>query len=165
MKSTGKIACMLMSVWLLYGCGGIWYAPVGKTVPQDKLIPLVTTGRQTGLWTTRDLSLSFSYEVVQNQWKIEGTIEYDGSLKNNFIVLDYFHMDVLFVDDRGKILSMNGLMSTGPTYLEYPESFAISVPLPPGARALAFSYRGQAKEMGAHREGGLGTYFWEYPIR
>jgi uncharacterized protein YceK len=153
---------VLMILALLTGCGSLSFSVVGKTVSEGNRIPLVESGTENAHWQTRDLTLTYRYERNQSNLSLEGTVDLDASLRNNFTYIEYFHMDVIFLDSQGKVLEMRGLISSSPEPIDRPINFRRMLTLPPGSRSIAFSYRGQARS--ASDETGSSTYFWEYPL-
>jgi hypothetical protein len=95
---------------------------------------------------------------------VSGVVRFADLIKYNYLVIRYFHLDVLFVDSGGKLLAMTGLVSTGSRRTEDPITFNARVPMPQGTAAIAFSYRGEALEAGSGRLSSP-SYFWHYPIR
>jgi hypothetical protein len=132
-------------------------------VPEDARITIVEGETVSGQWETPDLLMNYQYTKDQNQMNVSGRIQFAGRIENNFPVIQYFHMDAIFLDSEGRVLEMKGLTSYPPSYSGDPITFKNLIMLPAGTVSVAFSYRGEARSSGVDDEGG-NMYFWEYPI-
>jgi hypothetical protein len=165
-RRNGVFAGIAGVVFLLLfstACQGTLMTDVrGKTVPPEHHIPLADSG--SSQWEARDLTVNYRYRIEPGNFAVTGVVMLADSIKYNFLVIRYFHLDILFVDSEGRILAMTGLVSTGSRRSDDPISFNARIPIPRGASAIAFSYRGEALDTD---HGGVGspTYFWHYPIR
>lgn len=154
---------LVLGFLFLNGCQGTGM-DYRKGMVTEGLIALQPQGRDSGSWESRDLTVD--YQTVRNSGSLDlsGKVVYSSVLTTNFSEIEYFHLDVLFVDDQGHVLDMQGLASSAKSYPEDPEVFKVSLALPARATAMAFSYRGQARDTGDRDSGGGQSYFWHYPI-
>jgi hypothetical protein len=173
MKNSGKpfvlrFARLLQPILLMvlmFGCNSISVSPIGHTVPEVKWIALPQSGEYSGTWTNEDMSLAYKFLRNQSQLTISGSIQFADRITNSFMVVQYFHLDVLPVDAQGKILDMVALTTEGNVNLEFNRSVAFTktLTLPSNAASIVFSYRGRA--YGGNSADGGGTIdFWEYPV-
>lgn len=164
-KLLRSLPAMLAVTFLasLTGCQSLSFSVVGKAVSPGNWIPLKESGTEVSHWQTRDLTLTYDYERNQNTLKLNGTVDFAPSLRNNFTYIEYFYIAVLFLDSQGKILEMRGLISSSAQPIDDSMDFRRLLTVPPGSQFIAFSYRGQARS--SSDETGSSTYFWEYPIR
>lgn len=153
----------LVLLFSLTACQGTLLTDVrGKTVPAEHHIPLAESA--SSQWEARELTIDYRYRLGPGNFAVSGVVRLADLIRYNYLVIRYFHLDVLFVDSQGKILGMAGLVSTGFRRTEDPIPFNALVPMPQGTSAFAFSYRGEALEAGPGRLSSP-TYFWHYPVR
>lgn len=160
-----KLPCLVLISVILLGCQSLSVAPIGHTVPQSKWILLSQAGNQSGIWQTEDLILNYEYDRDHSQFYISGVIRFPGPIRNQFEIVQYFHLDAIPVDAQGRVLDMIGLMSASEMNMLYdgPIDFNKILALPPNTAAMAFSYRGRATGGGSYFDGGYAD-FWEYPV-
>jgi hypothetical protein len=161
----GKLLSLILTSIILLGCQSLNVAPTGHTVPQNKWILLSQAGNQSGIWQTEDLILDYQYDRDHSQFYISGVIRFAGPIRNQFEIVQYFHLDAIPVDSQGKVLDMIGLTSAGEMNLlnDGPIEFNKTLTLPANTTAIAFSYRGRASGGGSYFDGGYAD-FWEYPV-
>lgn len=147
---------------VLAGCQNMSFYTGGGRVAEEERIALAS-GQNTGSWQARELSVKYRFNRNQSQMNIEGTIYFADLLRDNFTLLHDFHLAAILVDDQGKVLETQGLISSARDDLT-PLSFRTRFSLPSNAASMAFSYQGTALGGGDH-DGGGSTYFWKYPVR
>jgi hypothetical protein len=157
------LGCMLVMAFM-FGCQSLSFDPKGHTVPESKWIALPQAGEYSGTWTNDDLTLDYKLSRNQSQLRISGSIRFADRITNSFFIVQYFHLDAIPVDARGKVLDMIGLTTTSGMNIIFDHSldFSSVLSLPPNTEAIVFSYRGKALE----GDGGDGDImdFWEYPL-
>lgn len=156
-----RLVWLILLVAVLSGCQGMLLDQNGRVFPEHR-IALVETGKDGGSWDTRDLRVDYRYERNGSEIKLSGKVFFADQIKYNATSLDYFHLDVLFLDEQGNILQMNGLTSTSYSDPSDSESFSLTLIVPAAARSMAFSYRGQARDN--DEDGASSRYFWDYPV-
>jgi hypothetical protein len=92
-------------------------------------------------------------------------VVYADLIKNSFVIIDYIHLSVLFLDGQGSVLGARSVMSSALDDPEDPERFGVSLTAPGSTRSMAFSYTGQARESGDRSGGASSSRFWHYPSR
>lgn len=157
---------LMVMMLLISACQGV---PVmlgykNGVVPEEARIMLVEGETVSGRWETPDLLMQYQYRKNQSQLSLSGRIDFAGRIENNFPVIQYFHVDAIFLNDEGRVLEMKGLTSNPPSYSGDSVTFNNLITIPPGTASMAFSYRGEARSSGVEDDGGS-MYFWEYPIR
>jgi hypothetical protein len=161
----GKLPSLFLISVMLLGCQSLNFTPIGHTVPQNKWIFLSQSGDQSGSWRSEDLILDYKYDRDHSQVYISGVIRFGGPIRNQFQIIQYFHLDAIPVDAQGKVLDMIALTSAGEINMLYdgPIDFSKMLTLPANTAAIAFSYRGRASGGGSYFDGGFAD-FWEYPV-
>ena len=149
------------------GCQTLATTAVGKMVDQDSWIPLKAGGPQIGTWDGPDVTVKYNYVRAGDNLNLKGEVRYASRIADNFTLIQYFHLDVLFVDSQGKVLDEQPFASDAfetltPRALDPTVPFSREVILPVNTEAMAFSYKGQAISSGDGTGGPL--YFWEYPV-
>ncbi|MFP5213217.1 MAG: hypothetical protein ACLGPL_07540 [Acidobacteriota bacterium] len=162
--SCGRLIVAMVLLVLLTACGTLRLSPVGGTVPQDKWIPLQQGAVRGAQWEGRELSVKYDYTRNGDELKMSGEAFYADLVTYNFSFIEYLRLDVLLLDQSGSVLAMKGLTSRSMAQFHYPNTFSVSMTLPPGTAYMAFSYRMQARESD-NEGGGSPSYFWEYPVR
>jgi hypothetical protein len=160
-----KLPSLVLISVVLLGCQSLNVAPIGHTVPQNKWIFLSQSGDQSGIWQSEDLILDYKYDRDHSQLYISGVIRFASPVRNQFQIVQYFHLDAIPVDAQGKVLDMIALTSAGEinTLYDGPIDFNKILTLPANTAAIAFSYRGRASGGGSYFAGGFAD-FWEYPV-
>lgn len=131
-------------------------------VPEQDRISIPENSEQADVWRTREAAVEYHYLRKGSDLRISGVMKLGEPITNNYSGIEYSHLDVILVDSEGNVLEMRGLMSSCWTHPEAPQPFDLRIILPPGADAMAFSYRGKAFSGGT--EGGDVYSFWYYPI-
>ena len=151
---------------------GIWFfacqampglSGVGRIVPLEKRIPLPGDGTKEAKWTPHDLTLQYRYELRENNFTITGTVDFASSLKTGFKTLNHFFLELVFIDEAGRILASRPLLSLGYGRPIDKFTFKRSTTLPPGTVAMAFGFRGRAVETGSGGlDGGSDSIDWYF---
>jgi hypothetical protein len=168
------ISRIVLSVFFLsmvVACQGRFLSYQGAVAKQESRIALQEGGLYTGSWKTRDLSMDYSYQRDQNNMELSGTVELDKSLERGFPTLEYLIISVHLLDAEGKVLENARLLTSEYRHMIKKLSFKQSIKLPPGTTAMAFSYRGRARDVGGSGvsvdDSGDGDSwdFWLYPFQ
>jgi hypothetical protein len=158
----GGVTLVLMMALLSTGCQGVPFSPVGKSVPEAQRIALEGGGERKGTYRNDDLTLDYQFVRNLSELSLSGRFRCTDRLSMNFIFVDYFHLDVFFLDAQGKILGISGLFTaTADSRMLYDwVEFKHRLILPPNTASMAFSYTGKVLS-----EGGDANVmdFWEYP--
>ena len=92
------------SIFALFGC-----STIGKTVPVDKRIPLVSGGLQKGEQTVRGVVITYTYRMTQNTSDLSGLLEIEGTVQSRTISAKILQVWVNFLDSEGTILEKKAL--------------------------------------------------------
>jgi hypothetical protein len=159
-----RLLTLILGSSMLLGCQSLNVGPVGHIVPQDKWILLSQAGNQSGKWQTRDLVLEYEYDRDHTHLYITGVIHFATPIRNQWELIQYFHLDAIPVDAQGTVQGMIALTTAGEINLLYdgPIDFNKTLTLPENTVAIAFSYTGRGSGGGSYFDGGYGD-FWEYP--
>jgi hypothetical protein len=159
-----KLLKLILVSFVLLGCQSVEVGTTGRTVPQNKWILLSEAGNQSGKWQTQDLILEYEYDRDHTHLYITGVIHFVTPIRNQWGLVEYFHLDLIPVDAQGAVLEMIPLTTTGEVNLltDGPVDFTKTLTLPGNTAAMAFSYTGKGSGGGSYFDGGYGD-FWEYP--
>jgi hypothetical protein len=157
------LGCILVMLVVL-GCQTLSFDPKGHTVPESNWIALPQAGEYSGSWKNEDLTLDYKFVRNQSQLRISGSIRFADRITNSFPIIQYFHLDAIPVDARGKVLDMVGLTSAAQLNTLFDNSLGFNsiLTLPSNTESIVFSYTGRAYE-GDSGDGGI-IDFWDYPL-
>lgn len=136
---------------------------VGRVVPLEKRILLSGDGTNEAEWISHDLTLQYRYELRENSFTITGTVDFASPLKTGFKTLDHFFLEMVFIDEAGRILASRPLLTLGYGRAIAKFTFKRSTALPPGTVAMAFGFRGRAVDSGSGGSDSIDWYFQETP--
>lgn len=158
---TGLTGFML-AIAISFGCQGLSFNPKTHAVPESKWVALPSDGEHSGTWSNEDLSLRYVLVRNQSRLRISGSIQFTERITKTYLIIHYFHMDLIPVDAQGKVLDMLGVVSAASvnTMYDYSVDFNRTLTLPSNCEAIAFSYRGRTA--GTRDAGSMD--FWEYPV-
>jgi hypothetical protein len=161
-----RLLLLVTTTFILMGCQSLPASYSGSTVPEAKRIALADSGERSGHYVTEDLKIDFKYVRSQSNLNISGSILFADRLKFNFIRIDNFHADLMFVDGQGKVLSTQGINTSAFSESEYPLNFGANLVVPSGAVAMAFSYSGRATSGSPRdRRDRESMEFWDHPLQ
>ncbi len=146
---------------LLSGCQGIKYGLTTRVVNEIDRIDLINVNDNNQVWQRSDLLIDYSYVIRNGALSLSGNLAFANQIKYNFPVIRGLHVDILFVDSQGKILSVSGILSGNGLDSSDPLPFSVVIPVPDRATSFAFSYSGDA--VGDGDDGGSSNSFWYYP--
>lgn len=153
------IAILIAS--LFGGCAGIMTGKGKQEVKQENRIELVRESEVKGVWSSKDLTVSFRYSLTEQTIKINGTITLTKHL-NNYSTMDRLHLYLHFVDGEGMAAGQSLVYSAphrrGISMLDLSLNRLITVP--PGVEAMAFTYAGQVSDGMGSDDGAISWNFW-----
>lgn len=160
---------MAMSVILtllgfLNGCQTLQTQPHGMVAEQNR-VPLVESGKDSGVWKGLDLSVQYQVSRSEGEVSLSGKVSFESSVTNNYNQIEYFHLAVIFLDEKGTVLDMRGVVSGVKSDPDDSQPFSAIVVAPRSAKAMAFSYQIKAQEGGNSGGGGGVRDFFFYPIQ
>ena len=146
---------------VIIGCAGLETSYEGTPAHPDNRYPLATREGGPAAWQAKDMALHYESFVKNGALEIKGTVERLNTIKN-FSVINYFRVSIHFLDGEGVILGSHLLWSAGSrvdeTFVRW--TFEKQFPLPAGATAVGFSYRGGFSDGGGGDSGSAQTG-WE----
>lgn len=146
------------------GCAGVNSGYKGTSARTDNRFPLVTMDGTPATWQTKDIALHYNAGVSNDAIGINGTVERLGTIKHYSIVSN-FRVRMHFLNAEGIILESHMLWgaSTGRETKFVRWTFDKNFPLPVGATAIAFSYRGTLFDGQGVGDGRSGFTVWQTP--
>jgi hypothetical protein len=121
--------------------GGLLSA--GPVAP-EKRITLQPAGPHQGEADTGELVVAYTYQLESDPHK---AVHVNGGLRSVKFRGDGVTVYLNFIDNTGRVIEKKVLYASGykrPTYIRRPSTFDTTLPLPPGAVAIAFSSYVQA---------------------
>jgi len=161
MKTITQIAlaaATLAGMIFISGCADpSWFSYTGWEAKPDNRSALEEGGPHAAIWTSNDLALHYRYELKGNRLDIEGHVVPQNRIKH-FPNLTAW-VSIHFLDADGKIVATHRLWSQrgSRTLGGLNWDFHHSWPLPPGDRAVAFSFSGHAGDNDTRWD------FWQTP--
>lgn len=146
----------------LTSCQGAYYGFANKYVNDMDRLPIGDMARQYRLWQGPDVLVDYTSIINNGRLDISGNITFADRITYNFPTIKYFHLDILFVDSQGKVLSVIGVISGSALDSRDRLAFSRVVPVPDRAASFAFSYSGDA--VGDDDDGGGSNSFWHFPV-
>ncbi|MDY0375465.1 MAG: hypothetical protein RBQ72_07015 [Desulfobacterium sp.] len=143
------------------GCATIMTGRGNQEIKQENRIELVKGSETKGVWSGRDLTVSFRYSLTEQTLKINGAITLTKHL-NNYSVMDRLHLYLHFVDGEGMAAGQSLVYSAphrrGISMLDL--NFNRLITVPPGVEAIAFTYAGQVSDGMGSDDGAISWTFW-----
>jgi hypothetical protein len=163
--------CLLFIAVFFTACqGASIFSYEGRMTNPENRIPLSESGKDSGVYQTRDISVNYKYFAQGEVFDMSGRVDLEPVMKT-YPYLYHFDLQVHFLDDTGRIIGTKTLVYTGSRYMSDSYrlgiSFDHSIPLPEGAKMIKFGYWGKASDGGGGNEmlgaGGSLWGFWEKP--
>ena len=155
----------LVLLWVaVMGCAGLNAPYEGTPARPENRFMLAAIDGQSSLWQAKDIAIHYVAASAGDTVQISGTVERLNTIKN-FPTINYLRVAVHFIADDGTIVDSKQLWSAGTnaddTFVRW--TFSKEYPLPPGASAIGFSYRGAVSEGGGESGGQDGWEVWQRP--
>lgn len=162
---------LLVLLWFgivcLAGCANFINPEIGAIARPDARIELVAEGVQNAAWTTRDLTLTYSYTETGDAFNLSGTLSFDRSLTNSFTFVKTFFLKMSFLDSDGRVLETTDITPMISSFTGIPNEMPFKRAIaqkPAAATAIAFNYFGVFRS-GNHEEmGGDGWEIFYFPF-
>jgi hypothetical protein len=156
---------LLVLLWVaVMGCAGLKAPYEGATARPENRFMLAAMDGKSSLWQAKDIAIHYVASIADDTVHISGTVERLNTIKN-FPTINYLRVAVHFIADDGIILDSKQLWSAGANandrFVRW--TFSKQYPLPPGASAIGFSYRGAVSEGGGESGGQDGWQVWQRP--
>ncbi len=158
-----KMCVVLLLAVVMAGCQ-VLGSPRGRLLSEEARSPLQEKTMDGRSWSTRDLTVQYVAELKGNTLNTQGEVTFAPLLRKNYSYLERFHLGIIFADEEGRILDMQGLMSSVRSDFHHPHTYVKSLPVPSGTHYYAFRYTGEAVE-GGSVDGGGKTSFFYYPVK
>lgn len=158
-----RLGMFIALVPCLLACAGMSAPPhIGKTSRPENRVPLASLPAGETTWRAKDLDVHYKAVRTGDGLEISGFIEF-GSNLGKFPLINYFRIHLHFIDADGRVLDSKLLWATGrQTETRFVRwTFQRQWPIPPGAAAMGFSYRGAATEAGGDSKFGMSKTGWE----
>jgi hypothetical protein len=136
---------------------------VGQVIPAEKRIPLAHDGIQEGQWDTNNLNIKYRYQQTGNSLTIKGKVAFSKSLKMGFTTLDRFYLNMVLIDESGRILASQPLLTIAYRSHLNILSFKRDITLPPKTAAITFTFRGRVGDAGDGADDSIHWYFSKAP--
>lgn len=142
-------------------CAGLPTSYEGTPARPGNQQPLATTDGGPAVWQAKDMALHYESFVNNGVLEIKGTVERLNTIKH-YSVISYFRVSMHFLNGEGIILGSHLLWSAGNRVEEklVRWTFEKKFPLPVGATAVGFSYRGGFSD-GGFSDSGSSASGWE----
>jgi hypothetical protein len=143
------------------GCAGLKTSYEGTPARPYNRQPVATTDGGPVLWQAKDMALQYESFLNNGVFEIKGTVERLNTIKH-FSAVEYFRVSMHFLNSEGIILGSHLLWSAGNRVEEklVRWTFEKKFPLPVGATAVGFSYRGGFSD-GGFSDSGSSSSGWE----
>lgn len=121
----------------------------GQPARADNRFVLASIQGQEADWVTPDLSLHYMAQPSGDLLDINGFVKFSSNL-GKYPAINYFRIYIHFIDAQGVIIATRLLWSAAAnSEVRFARwSFQEKYPLPAGAQAVGFSYRGSVSESG-----------------
>jgi hypothetical protein len=129
---------VMITSFLLTGCGGKLFTHKGDKVTQKDLMVLLKDGNQQGVWKNYELAIKYQYQMTSETLKFSGTTELVGGYRSFSRLAVY----LLFLDNQGIVVE-DMLIYSAANYrpmVSNPMDFEKIIPIPEGARTISFAY-------------------------
>ena len=155
----------LVLLWVaVMGCAGLKAPYEGAPARPENRFMLAAIDGKSSLWQAKDIAIYYVAASAGDTVHISGTVERLNTIKN-FPTINYLRVAVHFITDDGTIIDSKQLWSAGTNandrFVRW--TFSKEYPLPPGASAIGFSYRGAVSEGGGESGGQDGWQVWQRP--
>ncbi len=153
-KITEIIIFIAVPLFIVLACSSTKGLFKGKIANEYDRIHINSSGSNSGLWKTKELSVNYTYSSSSDHFNITGFISISKSITNTYSKISSLFVRVSFLDSNGKVISTNNINplysvgSTPPRKIKFNSNLS----LPVEADAFCFSYRGEFKGDGDMRE-------------
>lgn len=157
-KHLAEILALFLGALLLNSCsGGSWFTYTGREAKPENRFVLKEGGPYSAIWQSPDLELHYRYHLEGNQLYVEGRVVRQNRIKHFNQLRAWVNIHML--DENGIILDTHRLWSQNGSnvygFLRW--DFHKSWQLPPGNRAVGFSFSGVAGDNDTRWD------FWQTP--
>lgn len=153
-KITEIIIFIAVPLFIVLACSSTKGLFKGKIANEYDRIHINSSGSNSGLWKTKELSVNYTYSSSSDHFNLTGFISISESITYSYSKISSLFVRVSFLDNNGKVISTNNINplysvgSTPPRKIKFNSNLS----LPVEADAFCFSYRGEFKGDGDMRE-------------
>ena len=146
-KITEIIIFIAVALFIVPACSSTTELYKGKIANQHDRIHINSSGSNSGLWKTKELSVNYTYSSSSDHFNLTGFISISESITYSYSKISSLFVRVSFLDNNGKVISTNNINplysvgSTPPRKIKFNSNLS----LPVEADAFCFSYRGELK--------------------
>jgi hypothetical protein len=145
-KKISKIIIFItVALFIVLACSGTKGLFKGKIANQHDRIHINSSGSNSGLWKTTELSVNYTYSSSSDHFNLTGFISISEHITNTYSTIMKLYVRVSFLDKNGRVISTNNtnpLYSVGST-TPRKIKFNSNLSLPVEADAFCFSYFGE----------------------
>ena len=136
-----KGCSLFLFMGILVACQSGLFSAIGKTVKEEKQIPLYKGRSQDGIWQSNEILVQYHYIFDQKNLQLPGIIELNGYVGYRIPRLDFLTVSVNFLNTEGKILDYKLVYYSG-YRVKYGKrtSFKSKLETPPHTTAMTFTY-------------------------
>jgi hypothetical protein len=155
----------LLGCLMLVSCAGVLRGYEGTAARPENRLPLAAMSDKAAVWQGKDVAIHYTAAMAGGDLHISGSIERLGTIKH-FSSVNAFQIYIHFLTTDGIIVASKLLWSAGPgidsTLIRW--TFDRHYPLPTGAAAVGFSYRGAFSDGGGgDHDGQTSWQVWQRP--
>ncbi len=150
----------------LLACSGVNPLSPGAWVEEKDRIPVLETGPHEGGWETRDLTIEYEIQQLDNTIRITGVVKMGGRMTPGFTILDHLTIYIHALGPNGIVRQTKAVKTFGfrrqlwmMGTLSFDGEFELSTDS--DIIAVAFSYSGTVQSGGDD----AGMDFWKVPRR
>ena len=146
-KITEIIIFIAVPLFIVLACSSTKGLFKGKIANEYDRIHINSSGSNSGLWKTKELSVNYTYSSSSDHFNLTGFISISESITYSYSKISSLFVRVSFLDNNGKVISTNNINplysvgSTPPRKIKFNSNLS----LPVEADAFCFSYRGEFK--------------------
>jgi len=140
-----KIIIFISLLLFLLACTSTKELFRGKIANQADQIHIISSGTDSGVWNTNELSINYTYTSLSDHLNLTGYISISEYITNTYSTIRSLNVLVSFLDNHGKVVSTNYINPTYSVNSTPPRKikFNSSLSLPIETVAFCFSYSGE----------------------
>ena len=153
-----KIAVIIIfiavALFIVLACSSTKELFKGKIANQYDRIHINSSGANSGLWKTKELSVNYTYSSLSDHFNLTGFILISEYITNTYSKIRNLFVRVSFLDNNGKVISTNNINPLYSVNSNPPRKikFNSNLSIPVEAYAFCFSYSGEFKGDGSPLE-------------
>lgn len=139
------IPVLLLLSLLINGCAMNLIPGPGDVAEPEAITSLVDNGINNDVLQTKDLVFGYSVSISGDLYTLQGDLYIAGHITNSFPLVNNFFLKMSFLDVQGRVITTTDITPLLRHLYPVPEDLKLraSGKLPPGTKAVAFSYFGE----------------------